>query len=116
MGPQHVGANVLFNELASVLLDGEREKEVLEAGPRLNFDYCLLSRPGDIEGRCQRRWRNRNRRKRPMQSIGEDMVLLRPLIGHEGFRGGFQHLPVASGASANKGNKEIATRHQLPKK
>jgi hypothetical protein len=52
MSPQDVGANVLFNELASVLLDGEREKEVLEAGPRLNVDYCLLSRSSDINRRC----------------------------------------------------------------
>ena len=38
-------------------------------------------------------------------------MLLRPLIGHKGFRGGFQHLPVAGGAGANKGDKEIATGH-----
>jgi hypothetical protein len=48
MGPQHVGASVLFNELASVLLDGKGEKEVLEASPRLNFDYCLLPRSREI--------------------------------------------------------------------
>jgi hypothetical protein len=42
-------------------------------------------------------------------------MLLRPLIGHQGLRSGFQHLPIAGSASANKGNKKIATGHQRPK-
>ena len=52
MGSQHVGADMLFHQLTTILLDREWEKEILEAYSRLNFYYCLLSRPSDIQ-RCR---------------------------------------------------------------
>ena len=115
MSPQYVRPYVLFYQLSSVLLNWEWQKEILKACSRLNFDYCLFSRSSDIEGRCQSWWRDRNRRKRPLQSIGEDMMLFCPFVGHQGFGGRFQHLPIAGSASANKGNEEVATGHQCSK-
>ena len=115
VGPEHVGADMLLDELARVLPDRQRKQKTIKLGTRFDLDDRLSPRSAPWRhGGSQRRRGDGNGRERTLESVSENMVLLCALVGGQGLGCRPQSLPIAGRGRAYKGNEEVTSCHHNP--
>ena len=102
-GAQNISALMFFDELTAALLRRKRQQEVLQAEACGHLEDGLAA-IGGIELRRIRRERgrrDRHGRKRPLQAVGNDMMLLSAFVSHYGFGSLAQRFAITDRARAD---------------
>lgn len=113
MSAQHVGANMLLDELASALLDRQWQHQLSKLDTRLKFQDRVLTRTRGGGGCGEGRRRYRHSCKCALETISDNVMVLRALFRDQRFGRRFQHSPITGSTGTNQGDEKVASSHRV---